>query len=107
MNQLLYLLSSPLGGIAVTDHNKETNNNHNTNSSEEQPDHQQRQNSSESSVNNVENVSTSDDFGSADEVKVFNDEDDRDGDASESYRAELQAEKSSLIHESEQVYSLL
>lgn len=49
----------------------------------------------------------SDDFGSTDEVKVFNDEDERDGDASESYQAELQAEKSSLIHESEQVISLM
>ena len=54
-------------------------------------------------MNSVENVSSTDDFGSTDEVKVFNDEDDRDGDASESYQAELQAEKSSLIHESEQV----
>lgn len=43
------------------------------------------------------------DLGSSDEVKVFNDEDERDGDPSESYQAELQAEKSSLIHESEQV----
>ena len=59
-----------------------SNNNHNDNSNE--------------SVNN-------DDFGSTDEVKIFNDEDERDGDVSESYQAELQAEKSSLIHESEQV----
>ena len=89
--------SSPIGG-AVTDHNKpEPNNN---NSSEEHPV-EQRQNSS--GDNNVENIPTPDDFGSTDEVKVFNEEDDRDGDASESYQAELQAEKSSLIHESEQV----
>lgn len=50
-------------------------------------------------------IGVSDDLGSSDEVKVFRDEDERDGDASESYQAELQAEKSSLIHESEQVQS--
>ena len=44
-----------------------------------------------------------DDFGSSDEVKVFKDEDDRDGSSSESHQAELLAEKSSLITESEQV----
>ena len=62
--------------------------------------------SSSSSSVNRRNASQSDETDSAsDEVKVFNDEDDRDGDASESYQAELQAEKSSLIHESEQVSS--
>ena len=54
----------------------------------------------------VNNLSSDSDLGSTDEVKVFNDEDERDGDVSEScYQAELQAEKSSLIHESEQVHS--
>ena len=43
-----------------------------------------------------------DDFGSTDEVKVFKDEDEPD--CSESYQAELLAEKSSLISESEQVH---
>lgn len=58
----------------------------------------------ETNNNNHEVVANSvDDLGSSDEVKVFNDEDERDGDPSESYQAELQAEKSSLIHESEQV----
>ena len=47
--------------------------------------------------------SINDDLGSTDEVKVFKDEDDRDGNASESHQAELLAEKSSLITESEQV----
>ena len=47
--------------------------------------------------------SMNDDLGSTDEVKVFKDEDDRDGNASESPQAELLAEKSSLITESEQV----
>ena len=41
-----------------------------------------------------------DEFGSTDEVKVFKDEDEPD--CSESYQAELLAEKSSLINESEQ-----
>ena len=59
--------------------------------------------SSSSSVNR-RNASQSDETDSAsDEVKVFNDEDERDGDVTESYQAELQAEKTSLIHESEQV----
>ena len=44
-----------------------------------------------------------DDLGSSDEVKVFKDEDDRDGSSSKSHQAELLAEKSSLITESEQV----
>ena len=39
----------------------------------------------------TENRVDRDDFGSTDEVKVFNDEDERDGDATESYQAELQA----------------
>lgn len=60
-------------------------------------------------VGNTVNSQNSDsDLGSTDEVKVFNDEDEPDtGDlVSEScYQAELQAEKSSLIHESEQVIS--
>merc|ERR1719412_2489085 len=43
-----------------------------------------------------------DDLGSSDEVKVFKDEDERDGNNSESHQAELLAEKSSLITESEQ-----
>ena len=47
--------------------------------------------------------SSNDDLGSSDEVKVFKDEDDRDGNNSESHQAELLAEKSSLITESEQV----
>ena len=47
--------------------------------------------------------SLNDDLGSSDEVKVFKDEDDRDGNNSESHQAELLAEKSSLITESEQV----
>ena len=54
----------------------------------------------------VNSHSSDSDLGSTDEVKVFNDEDEPDaGDlVSEScYQAELQAEKSSLIHESEQV----
>ena len=46
-----------------------------------------------------------DDLGSSDEVKVFKDEDERDGNNSESHQAELLAEKSSLITESEQVIS--
>ena len=102
--------SSPSGAIPERDHNKEPNNNNN-NSSGSEEGHDQRQNNSQNSANSevsgVNNTvqSTSDDFGSTDEVKVFNDEDDRDGDASESYQAELQAEKSSLIHESEQVSS--
>ena len=100
--------SSPSGAIPERDHNKEPNNNNN-NSSGSEEGHDQRQNNSQNSANSevsgVNNTvqSTPDDFGSTDEVKVFNDEDDRDGDASESYQAELQAEKSSLIHESEQV----
>lgn len=56
--------------------------------------------------NTVNSQSSDSDLGSTDEVKVFNDEDEPDaGDlVSEScYQAELQAEKSSLIHESEQV----
>ena len=44
-----------------------------------------------------------DDLGSSDEVKVFKDEDDGDERNSESHQAELLAEKSSLITESEQV----
>ena len=58
--------------------------------------------------NTVNSQSSDSDLGSTDEVKVFNDEDEPDtGDlVSEScYQAELQAEKSSLIHESEQVIS--
>ena len=49
--------------------------------------------------------SLNDDLGSSDEVKIFKDEDDRDGNNSESHQAELLAEKSSLITESEQVFS--
>lgn len=44
-----------------------------------------------------------DDLGSSDEVKVFKDEDEGDERNSESHQAELLAEKSSLITESEQV----
>ena len=51
--------------------------------------------------------SLNDDLGSSDEVKVFKDEDDRDGNNSESHQAELLAEKSSLITESEQVISII
>ena len=47
-----------------------------------------------------------DDLGSSDEVKVFKDEDEVDGNASESHQAELLAEKSSLITESEQVLKI-
>ena len=57
-------------------------------------------------ANTVNSQSSDSDLGSTDEVKVFNDEDEPEaGDlVSEScYQAELQAEKSSLIHESEQV----
>ena len=43
------------------------------------------------------------DLGSSDEVKVFKDEDEVDGSVTESHQAELLAEKSSLITESEQV----
>ena len=45
--------------------------------------------------------------GSLDEVKVFKDEDEVDGSVTESHQAELLAEKSSLITESEQVRILL
>ena len=64
----------------------------------------QRQNSSsEASVNNVENVSSSDDFGSTDEVKVFKDEgEDKEFAAShEELQAALSEDKSSLIQETE------
>ena len=47
-----------------------------------------------------------DDLGSSDEVKVFKDEDEVDGSVTVSHQAELLAEKSSLITESEQVRSL-
>lgn len=56
------------------------------------------------SARSVADPSGVDDFGSAaDEVKVFKDEDEVDGSTSESHQAELLAEKSSLITESEQV----
>ena len=70
---------------------KEPHNNH------QQEQEQQRTN---------DEIGACDDLGSSDEVKVFNDEDERDGDVTESYQAELQAEKTSLIHESEQVLLL-
>lgn len=48
-------------------------------------------------------MSSLDDLGSSDEVKVFKDEDEVDGSTTASHQAELLAEKSSLIIESEQV----
>lgn len=82
---------SPASSVHRRDSDKEPNNN--------DQEHAEAVNNGE--ANNTE--AASDDFdGCTDEVKVFNDEDERDGDASESYQAELQAEKSSLIHESEQ-----
>ncbi len=59
--------------------------------------------STSTTKHNVESEDESvngDEFGSTDEVKVFKDEDEPD--CSESYQAELLAEKSSLINESEQ-----
>ena len=72
---------------------KEPNNNH----------QDRRANAEQARTTNNEDIGACDDLGSSDEVKVFNDEDERDGDVTESYQAELQAEKTSLIHESEQV----
>ena len=65
-------------------------------------DHASKRNDADNDVDSdVDDVDNSDDFGSTDEVKVFKDEDEQD--CSESYQAELLAEKSSLISESEQV----
>ncbi len=64
--------------------------------------------STSTTKHNVESEDESvngDEFGSTDEVKVFKDEDEPD--CSESYQAELLAEKSSLINESEQASSKL
>ena len=80
---------------------KEPNNNHNRGDHHEARSSQQPRRSIND--NDSSDIGTCDDLGSSDEVKVFNDEDERDGDVTESYQAELQAEKTSLIHESEQV----
>jgi hypothetical protein len=57
--------------------------------------------SSKANVESEDDSVAGDDYGSTDEVKIFKDEDEQD--CSESYQAELLAEKSSLINESEQV----
>lgn len=83
---------------------KEPNNNHRD--QETQPRTGSVAGNGSSSAAN-DDIGACDDLGSSDEVKVFNDEDERDGDVTESYQAELQAEKTSLIHESEQVLLFL
>lgn len=73
---------------------------HRRSESDKEPNNNDQENANNTASNNE---AASEDYdGCTDEVKVFNDEDERDADASESYQAELQAEKSSLIHESEQ-----
>ena len=105
----MYYRSSTTAASSASSASKEPNNNEETlpppddaTSTVEDHLHHHR-------VGNTVNSQNSDsDLGSTDEVKVFNDEDEPDtGDlVSEScYQAELQAEKSSLIHESEQVIS--
>ena len=90
----------------LRNHRKEPNNNDNNRNNRDHEQQQQQRALQDSDSNRsavASNAASTDDFGSTDEVKVFNDEDERDGDVNESYQAELQAEKSSLIHESEQV----
>ena len=86
---------------------KEPNNNHHDQDTQpQQPRTGSVAGNGSSSAAN-DDIGACDDLGSSDEVKVFNDEDERDGDVTESYQAELQAEKTSLIHESEQVLLFL
>ena len=109
LSRLVYCRSSTTAASSASTASKEPNNNEETlpppppddaTTTVEDHLHHHR-------VGNTVNSQSSDsDLGSTDEVKVFNDEDEPDaGDlVSEScYQAELQAEKSSLIHESEQV----
>ncbi len=111
--------TSPTSGDANVSSNTKNNNNLNSVNSANPLDNVNSVNKDSNSMNsnsesqvNLERLSpasqpSNDDLGSSDEVKVFRDEDERDCEPSESYQAELQAEKSSLIHESEQVKSPL